>query len=621
MLFGILTILLMSTQEIWGQNKYYSIDLYAQNYAGGSGTKNDPYLISNDMELAKLARDVNNGNTMQAFLGKYFKLTADIDLSGGIWMPIGKYYNYGNGNGNNRLFFGKFEGNGHVIKNMHIQWEGKDAWSAWGLFSTLQGASSTNLTTVTNLIIKNATVEKKPDFKPYGPGYNVGVVAGELYPNVELSNIIIRGSVITDNDETYEINNETKIGGIAGNIQNDGTYRIFNIAADTQINMLKNTGVYNDKFCIAQGFGSLSYDMNGEGNTIQPTNIYLFGNGLNIESSNSETNKNIKKGGITANCQKENNANRYTSTWYYTTSVDGGKNLGTQETDAAFKGEFAKIANEFITKNNLTKEKTTWYFNNNNISMNKNQDVYVVENYNRNDYNVSFSIDGISPETDYTYTWKVDNKEITPLEGGKSISLELSNKKRVGVVTITDSKTQKVVMTKNFVINPKYYSIDLYADNYAQGSGSETDPYIISNDLELAKLAYDVNKGTATAGKYFKLSNDINLDKALWIPIGSTNYEEKYFNGKFDGDGYSINYMRILWADTNNDWSTWGLFSAIKGTADNEADFCRITNLVMDHALIEKEPNTNQTEKSGNIGVLLGEVLSTGYSEICEQAE
>ena len=617
MLLGILTILLMSTQEIWGQDKYYSIDIYAQNYAGGSGTKNDPYLISNDKELAKLARDVNNGNTSQAFLGKYFKLTADIDLSGGIWMPIGKYYNYGNGNGNNRLFFGKFDGDGHVIKNMHIQWEGSDTWSAWGLFSTLQGSSSTNLTTVTNLIIENAKVEKKPDYKPYGPGYNVGVVAGELYPNIELSNIIIRGSVITDNDETYEINNETKIGGIAGNIQDNGTYRIFNIAADTQINMLKNTGIFNNKFCIAQGFGSFSYDMNGGGgNTIQPTNIYLFGNGLNVESSNSETNKNINKGGITANCKNEGNAKKYTSTWYYTTSVDGGKNLGAQKTDAAFKGEFAKIANEFITKNNLTKEKTTWYFNNNNISMNKNQDVYVVENYNRNDYNVSFSIDGISPETDYTYTWKVDNKEITPLEGGKSISLELSNKKREGVVTITDSKTQKEVMTKNFVINPKYYSIDLYADNYAQGSGSETDPYIISNDLELAKLAYDVDKGTATAGKYFKLSNDINLDKALWIPIGSTNYEEKYFNGKFDGDGYSINNMRILWADTNNDWSTWGLFSAIKGTADNETAFCRITNLVMDHALIEKESNTNQTEKSGNVAVLVGEVLTTGFSEI-----
>ena len=617
MLFGILTILLMSTQEIWG--KTYSIDLYAQNYAGGSGTKNDPYLISNDKELAKLARDVNNGNTSQAFLGKYFKLTADIDLSGGIWMPIGKYYNYGNGNGNNRLFFGKFDGNGHVIKNMHIQWEGTDAWSAWGLFSTLQGSRSTNLTTVTNLIIENAVVEKKPGFKPYGPGYNVGVVAGEIYGNTELSNIIIRGSRITDNDETYEINNESKIGGISGNVQTDSkneTFRIFNIAADTQINMLKNTSVFNNKFCIAQGFGRFSYNMKGGDNIIEPTNIYLFGKGLNVESSNSETNKNINKGGITANCQNENNAKKYASTWYYTQDVTGGKNLGTQKTDAAFKGEFAKIANEFITKNNLTEEKTAWYFNNNNISMNNNLDVYVVENYNRNDYNVSFSIEGISPETDYTYTWKVDNKEITPAKGGKSISLELSNKKRVGVVTITDSKTQEVIMTKNFVINPKYYSIDLYADNYAQGSGSETDPYIISNDLELAKLAYDVNKGTATAGKYFKLSNDINLDKALWIPIGSTNYEEKYFNGKFDGNGYSIDNMRILWTDTNNGWSTWGLFSAIKGTADNEANFCRITNLVMDHALIEKEPNTNQTEKSGNVAVLVGEVLTTGYSEV-----
>lgn len=617
MLFGILTILLMSTQEIWGQT-YYSIDLYAQNYAGGSGTKNDPYLISNDMELAKLARDVNNGNTSQAFLGKYFKLTADIDLKNGIWMPIGKYYNYGNGNGNNRLFFGKFDGNGHVIKNMHIQWEGTDAWSAWGLFSTLQGASSTNLTTVTNLIIENAVVEKKPGFKPYGPGYNVGVVAGEIYGNTELSNIIIRGSVITDNDETYEINNESKIGGIAGNIQNDGTYRIFNIAADTQINMLKNTGIFNNKFCIAQGFGSFSYDMNGSGNTIQPTNIYLFGNGLKVESSNSETNKNIKKGGITANCQNEGNANKYTSTWYYTQDETGGKNLGIQKTDAAFKGEFAKIANEFIYKNPLVEDKNTWNFSDGKFTFNKQMEIYVVEKYNRNETQVAYTLDVKNATTTYIYIWKVGNEQITPVEGsnGTTISLPLSTKKRTGSVTLKDSKTQQVIMTKNFVINPKYYSIDLYADSYAQGSGSETDPYIISNDLELAKLAYDVNKGTATAGKYFKLSNDINLDKALWIPIGSTNYEEKYFNGKFDGDGYSIDNMRILWTDTNNGWSTWGLFSAIKGTADNEANFCRITNLVMDRALIEKEPNTNQTEKSGNVAVLVGEVLTTGYSEV-----
>ena len=83
----------------------------------------------------------------------------------------------------------------------------------------------------------------------------MGVVAGEIYGNTELSNIIIRGSEIKDNDETYEINRETKIGGITGNVQTDNkneTFRIFNIAADTQINMLKNTSVKNNKFYIAR---------------------------------------------------------------------------------------------------------------------------------------------------------------------------------------------------------------------------------------------------------------------------------------------------------------------------------------------------------------------------------
>lgn len=363
-LLGILTLWLMCGQTLWAQttNKYYSIDICANSYAGGDGSKTNPYEIATAEQLAKLASDVNNGNTPQAFLGKYFKLTADIDLSGGIWMPIGKYYNYGNGN--NRLFFGKFDGNGHVIKKMHIQWEdvdAKKAKSVWGLFSTLQGESSTNLTTVTNLIIEKARVEKKSGFSPDGPSYNVGVIAGEIYGNTELSNIIIRGSEITDNDETYEINRETKIGGIAGNVQTESkneTFRIFNIAADTKINMLKNTSVDNPKFHIAQGFGRFSYEMNGGGNIIEPTNIYLFGNGLKIENTSTK----INKGGITANCQNEDNAKKYASTWYYSQYVDGGKNLGIKKTDASFKKEFVDKANEFINKNPLVEDKNTWTY-------------------------------------------------------------------------------------------------------------------------------------------------------------------------------------------------------------------------------------------------------------------
>lgn len=356
-LLGILTLWLMCGQTLWAQttNKDYSIDIYADSYAGGDGSKTNPYEIATAEQLAKLARDVNNGNT---FRGKYFKLTADIDLSGGIWMPIGKYYNYGNGK--NRLFFGKFDGNGHVIKNMHIQWEDADdnAKSVWGLFSTLQGESSTNLTTVTNLIIENATVEKKRDFSPNGSDYYVGVVAGEIYPNTELSNIIIHGSKITDNDETYELNRETKIGGIAGNVQNEGTYRIFNIAADTKINMLKNTSVFNGEVYIAQGFGRFSYDMKGEGSTIEPTNIYIYGKEFNIDNSRAD----IKKGGITANCKNEDNAKKYASTWYYSQDVTGGKNLGTKVDAATFANDFVDKANKLITTKSLEEDKLNWSY-------------------------------------------------------------------------------------------------------------------------------------------------------------------------------------------------------------------------------------------------------------------
>ncbi|MBD9085975.1 MAG: hypothetical protein EGR68_00860 [Prevotella copri] len=347
----------MCGQTLWAQttNEYYSIDIYADSYAGGDGSKTNPYEIATAEQLAKLARDVNNGNT---FRGKYFKLTADIDLSGSIWMPIGKYYNYGNVN--NRLFFGKFDGNGHVIKNMHIQWEDADdnAKSVWGLFSTLQGESSTNLTTVTNLIIEKATVEKKRGFKPIGPDYYVGVVAGEIYPNTELSNIIIHGSEITDNDETYELNRETKIGGIAGNVQNEGTYRIFNIAADTKINMLKNTSVFNDKVYIAQGFGRFSYDMKGEGSTIEPTNIYIYGKEFNIDNSRAD----IKKGGITAECKTEGTTTNYRSTWYYALNVAGGKNLGSQKDFTTFANDFVDKANKLITTKSLEEDKLNWSY-------------------------------------------------------------------------------------------------------------------------------------------------------------------------------------------------------------------------------------------------------------------
>ena len=68
------------------------VDVTATDFAGGSGTKDDPYQIATAGQLAKLASEVNSGVPEQTHLGEYFKLTAPIDLSGKRWIPIG----YGN---------------------------------------------------------------------------------------------------------------------------------------------------------------------------------------------------------------------------------------------------------------------------------------------------------------------------------------------------------------------------------------------------------------------------------------------------------------------------------------------------------------------------------------------
>ena len=64
-------------------------DSAADSFDGGSGTKEDPYQIATAEQLALLAKDVNSGVADKTHGGEYFILTADIDLSGHVWTPLG----------------------------------------------------------------------------------------------------------------------------------------------------------------------------------------------------------------------------------------------------------------------------------------------------------------------------------------------------------------------------------------------------------------------------------------------------------------------------------------------------------------------------------------------------
>ena len=94
------------------------------------------------------------------------------------------------------------------------------------------------------------------------------------------------------------------------------------------------------------------------------------------------------------------------------------------------------------------------------------------------------------------------------------------------------------------------------------GSGSESDPYLITTAEQLAGLAEAVNTGNDFSGKFIKLANDIVLsdpsaaddDKTEWMPIGATIYKNTtklggefnyeigtyIFKGTFDGGGHEV---------------------------------------------------------------------------------
>lgn len=225
-----------------GQTHFYA-DSYHPYKDGtqGDGSKDKPYLISNDMELARLAHEVTNGykdKKSKVYSQTYFKLTQDIDLSRGIWTPIGSWKYINNKNFNDYSFFaGKLDGDGHSIKNMLIEWINESGYEAsWDLFSRLNGTESSEkgFASVTNLIIDDATLQKKPGFNPVGNGViKLGTIAGDLTQNAETSNIIIRNSKITDNKEKYTTSNKYRIGGIIGYLDNSATLRIYNITSPT----------------------------------------------------------------------------------------------------------------------------------------------------------------------------------------------------------------------------------------------------------------------------------------------------------------------------------------------------------------------------------------------------
>jgi len=98
------------------------------------------------------------------------------------------------------------------------------------------------------------------------------------------------------------------------------------------------------------------------------------------------------------------------------------------------------------------------------------------------------------------------------------------------------------------------------ANGFADGNGSENNPYLIATGAHLAKLANDVNNGTSYSGQYFKLMDNIDLSNKVWTPIGKVNAQ---FKGVFDGNENIVSNAKIQ--DENNEYvGLWGYIKESK---------------------------------------------------------
>lgn len=369
--------------------KAYGVDydgnhFYADSYqlypdgTEGDGSKEKPFLISNDMELARLAHEVNNGNAQQMFSQKHFKLTKDIDLSKGLWTPIGTSQGILNAT-EGHFFAGKFDGDGRSISNMLVCWTFNAAKEAsFGLFSRLNGKSNNenDYASVTNLIIDNARIEKLEAHMPLNnANYTVkmGIVVADMTQNAELSNIIIRNSKISDNNESYTTKTKFRIGGIAGYLNNFVSLRIFNISADTEIDVFRNAALngVEGQVTISCGFGAASKLANQTGYVVWPRNIYVHGAGLKTSANTTQ----CKKASVMAFIAADNFASKVKDTWYYTPANKAadtyaynqyGVEKDISATDATtgepFGKAFAGLNNLYINQNNL--DKRPWLYSN-----------------------------------------------------------------------------------------------------------------------------------------------------------------------------------------------------------------------------------------------------------------
>ena len=267
--------------------------------------KDGVYQIGTADELVWFAKQVNGGST--AISGV---LTAEIDLNGFDWTPIGS---------SAKKFSGSFDGAGHTIKNLTIDYQTVKSGERLylGLFGYAEGTKD-NRAAIKNLTVQGS-VNAGSEFSVYS-GNVAGVVACGSY--VDVSGVISRVNVTVD----AKVGSACGVGGLAGVLINSTAT---NCGSEGNVSGVKNlgglcyefyagtmTGCYNTG--AVSGSGTCVGGIMGYAKQAAIKDVYNTGA--------VSTTKNLV-GGLVGEMEKSSLTNGY-STGKITVSESGGSSVG-----------------------------------------------------------------------------------------------------------------------------------------------------------------------------------------------------------------------------------------------------------------------------------------------------
>lgn len=213
------------------EDNYYVV---SSLFSGGSGTEENPFLISSADQLKAFRDSVNAGTT---YSGKYIQLTTDINLNNKEWLPIGEKAG--------DKFSGTFDGQNHKIEWLSItatpEIGNETTFNGYaGFFGAINGGTVKNLSVYGSVTGTNvAGVVARVDG-------NSSVINCHNYATVtSTSNAKAGGVICLTNAAAITVQNCTNSGAVSGGI--GGTAGIVAFAnPGVSISNCTNTGAIGD---------------------------------------------------------------------------------------------------------------------------------------------------------------------------------------------------------------------------------------------------------------------------------------------------------------------------------------------------------------------------------------